>query len=177
MAGKKERTTDNDVYFMQKALALARKAYTHNEVPVGAIVVSPDGTILGRGYNQIEKRKVQTAHAEIQASNKACKKWGDWRLDGCQLYVTLEPCTMCMGLVRLSRIKRLIFGVHSKLFGYQLDKRGIHPLYKEDVVQVAEGICSQEAAQILKDFFKQRRKEKGWQEQNNVQIMKKNWQK
>ncbi|MEX0940500.1 MAG: nucleoside deaminase [Candidatus Babeliales bacterium] len=146
-----------DYYFMNQALIQAQKAFKEDEVPVGAIVVDIEGKIIGRGYNQVEKKHQQLAHAEVNAIAQACKKRGDWRLDGCWLYVTLEPCMMCMGLIRLSRLQGVVFGTKSKLFGYQLDKEGQISLYNKDI-EIKEGILAQEAADILKQFFKQKRK-------------------
>ena len=91
-------------YYMKKALVLARKAFDLGEVPVGSIVVDSNEKIIGRGYNSVEKNKSQLAHAELLAISKAVKKRGDWRLDGCTLYVTLEPCGMCFHAIGLSRI-------------------------------------------------------------------------
>ncbi len=109
-----------DQKYMKMALAQAKKAFAADEVPIGAIVVDSEGQVMGRGYNQVEKKHLQTAHAEVIAISRACKKVGDWRLNDCTLYVTLEPCTICMGLVGLSRVKRVVFGAQSTLFGYQL---------------------------------------------------------
>lgn len=149
----------DDAYFMQLALKQAQKAFEHDEVPVGAIVVASDGTVLGRGYNQVAKRHQQIAHAEVIAISKASKKIGDWRLDNCWLYVTLEPCKMCMGLVRLSRLKGVVFGASSKLFGYRLDKEGQVSIYNKDV-KVEEGVFAEESAALLKKFFKQKRQKR-----------------
>ncbi len=146
--------------YMQSALRLARKAYACDEVPVGAIVVGPDGTILGRGYNQVEKRGVQTGHAELIAITQAAKKRGDWRLDGCILYVTLEPCIMCMGLIRLSRFEAIIYGASSPLFGYRLDNEALSSVYKRDMI-VEGGVCASESRQLMKQFFNKKRMNPG----------------
>ncbi len=90
---------ETDAYFMQKALRLAEKAYQHDEVPIGAVVVSAEGKVLGRGYNRTEVDYSQSRHAEVCAIERAGKKLLDWRLDGCTLYVTLQPCIMCMSLI------------------------------------------------------------------------------
>lgn len=150
---------DSDEIFMRHALKEANKAFERDEVPIGAIIVSPDGTILGRGYNVVETKHQQLAHAEVIAITKACKKRGDWRLDGCWLYVTLEPCLMCIGLAYLSRLKGVVFGARSPLFGYQLDKYSHIQLYKKDMLEIKEGICAEESANLLKKFFKQKRNE------------------
>jgi len=149
----------DDEYYMQKALELAQQAATHNEVPIGAVVVDQTGAIIGHGYNQVESKKVQIAHAEIIAITEAAQTVGDWRLDGCRIYVTLEPCVMCMGLIQLSRLHRVIYAIESPRFGYQLDNRAISSVYKKDVY-VEQGICAEEAQQILKQFFQQKRKKK-----------------
>ncbi|WP_367614240.1 nucleoside deaminase [Allobaculum sp. Allo2] len=95
---------------MKKALRLARKAETENEVPVGAIVVDENGTIIGRGYNRREKRQSVTEHAELMAIASACRKLHSWRLENCSLYVTLEPCVMCSGAIIQSRIAHVYYG-------------------------------------------------------------------
>ena len=147
---------DRDTYFMKQALKQAHKAYDADEVPVGAVVVDADGRIIARGYNQVEKRCTQRAHAENIALEKAGKKVGNWRLHGCWLYVTLEPCVMCMEFIRLSRLEGVVFGAHSPLFGYQLDKEVSDRLYKR-AVSVIENICAQESIKLLQRFFKQKR--------------------
>jgi tRNA(adenine34) deaminase len=138
--------------FMNEALEYARQAASQQEVPIGAVVVDAQGNIIGRGYNQVEGRKSQLAHAEIEAITQATQAIGDWRLDGCTLYVTLEPCKMCMGLIQLSRLDRVVYGADSPRFGHS-DQ---HPtIYKE--VLVEKGVRADEAKQLLQDFFKKRR--------------------
>lgn len=150
----------NDQFYMKKALQLAKKAFAADEVPIGALVVDVQGNILGRGYNQVEKKQQQIAHAEVIAITKASKQLNSWRLDNCWLYVTLEPCRMCMGLIRLSRLQGVIYAADSPLFGYSLDKEGIVPVYKENIIKIMKGICAQESADLLKQFFKQKRKKR-----------------
>ncbi len=145
---------------MRKALQEAFKAFKNQEVPVGAVIVDQQGKILAKGYNQVQKKHSQLAHAEIIAIQKASKKIGDWRLVGCDLYVTLEPCRMCMGLITLSRLNRVVFGTGSPIFGYQPDKDGGIPVYKKNVVKILEGLCSEEASDLLKVFFRNRRKQR-----------------
>ena len=161
---------------MEVALALARKALAKGEVPIGAIVVDPGGTIIGRGFNSVETRGCQCEHAEVRAIRQACKKIGDWRLEGCSLFVTLEPCLMCFGLIALSRIKNLYFGAHSPLFGVgnivQLDddKRGsssliggvgeIAAVYRK-WLSIHGGLKAQECADILSLFFEKARAKRG----------------
>ncbi|KKP35633.1 MAG: CMP/dCMP deaminase zinc-binding protein [candidate division TM6 bacterium GW2011_GWF2_32_72] len=150
-----------DICFMQKALAQAEVAFTKNEVPIGAIILGPDNKIIARAHNQVERKNCQCYHAEILAIKKACKKLGDWRLDNCTLYVTLEPCAMCMHLIMMSRISKLIYGTKSPLFGYHLDKPEPFRIYKRDALEIKEGLCSEESLNLLKLFFKLRRAKKG----------------
>ena len=95
--------TDHE-HYMSLALDLAREAYAHGEVPVGAVVVGPDGEVLGRGRNRRQESGDATAHAEVEAIREACKALGDGRLSGCTLYVTLEPCPMCAGAIINARV-------------------------------------------------------------------------
>ena len=149
---------ETDAYFMQKALRLAEKAYQHDEVPIGAVVVSAEGKVLGRGYNRTEVDYSQSRHAEVCAIERAGKKLLDWRLDGCTLYVTLQPCIMCMSLICLSRVTRLVYGAESPLFGYHLDKEVLPRLYKKHIKGITSGILEEESKVLLERFFKQKRK-------------------
>lgn len=148
-----------DKKYMAKALALAQRAFACDEVPVGAIVVAPDGVIIGSGYNQVEKRKTVTAHAEIRALAAAGKKRGDWRLDGCWIYVTLEPCSLCMAALQMSRVAGIVYSAMSPLFSYRLDNQGNSWVYRKNtplVLSMNDG--DQTAATLLKSFFKKKRK-------------------
>jgi len=147
-----------DVQFMRQALRQAQKASECDEVPIGAVIVNDKGEVIARGYNQVEKQHTQTAHAEMLAIAKAGKKMQDWRLEDCWIYVTLEPCAMCMVLIRLSRMKGVVFGADSPLFGYRLDKMLQLPVYKKDTFHVIKGVLKDEAAYLLKSFFKKKRK-------------------
>ncbi|OGF01636.1 MAG: tRNA-specific adenosine deaminase [Candidatus Edwardsbacteria bacterium GWF2_54_11] len=147
----------DDTYFMQRALKLAQKAALKNEVPVGAVIVH-DGRIVGRGWNQVESRKDASGHAEMTALKQAARKLGRWRLTGCTLYVTLEPCAMCAGAMVLARIDRLVYtapdpkaGACGSVFNIVEDKRLNHR------IKVERGLLAKEASQLLKDFFKKRR--------------------
>jgi tRNA(adenine34) deaminase len=148
---------EKDHFFMHKALKLAHKAYSLDEVPIGAIAVDCQGTIIGRGYNLVEKKHTQRAHAEVIALEQAAKKKKDWRLEGCWLYVTLEPCTMCMGLIQLSRLQGVVYAASSPLFGY-LDSSTTSFVYRKDTPIIIAGVGAQESAQLLRLFFKEKRK-------------------
>ena len=143
---------------MEHALAQARMAFECDEVPIGAIVVSPERTIIGRGYNKVEGQGCQIAHAEMRAIQKACRNVGDWRLDGHWVYVTLEPCSMCMSFMKLSRVAGVVYGAESPFFGYHLDKDAGLRVYNKNTVQIVGGICAEESVSLLKRFFQNKRK-------------------
>lgn len=122
------------------------------------VIVAPDGKVLAQAYNATESSHTQTAHAEMLAIAQAGKVLGDWRLQDCWLYVTLEPCAMCMNAILISRLAGLVYGAPSPLFGYlKVDKEGSSWLYKRDALTIVDGICEQEAQQLLKQFFKKKR--------------------
>jgi tRNA(Arg) A34 adenosine deaminase TadA len=114
-----------DIIFMDAALEQAEIAAEQSEVPVGAVVIDEKGAIIARAYNQVEHTGTQRAHAEMLALEQAALSRGNWRLSGCWLYVTLEPCTMCMGLARLSRVAGVVYGARSPLMGYSLHEPGV----------------------------------------------------
>jgi len=143
--------------FMSKAMSQARLAYKADEVPIGAVVIDENGEILGRGYNQIEKKGCQTYHAEVQAIKKACKKIGDWRLNNCWIFVTLEPCLMCFGLIKLSRIKGLVYGAESPLFGFSKELNKNLNIACQDLI-IKEGVKKNQSGDLLTKFFKKARK-------------------
>jgi tRNA(adenine34) deaminase len=149
-------------FFMQEALKQAKIALKKGEVPVGAVLVDSSGKILARGYNKIEKMGCQVAHAESIVIQKACKKFKDWRLDGCWLYVTLEPCLMCFGLIQLSRIKGLVFGANSEFLGAGLGclKEGDRYKVFNKNLEIKSGLKEKESTDILKRFFKALRKKR-----------------
>jgi tRNA(adenine34) deaminase len=143
---------------MQKAVALARRAFAIDEVPIGALIVNSQGVILARAFNKAECTMTQTAHAELIALAKAGKKAGDWRLEGCWLYVTLEPCAMCMNAIILSRLEGVVFGAESPLFGFHtVDKHSPSWLYKRDNLGIIGGICEEDSRKLLQEFFKKKR--------------------
>jgi tRNA(adenine34) deaminase len=149
----------NHYVFMQQALREAEKAGRKDEVPIGAIVVHESGVIIARAYNLVEMRHTQAAHAEVLVLAKAGKKVGDWRLQECWLYVTLEPCAMCFNLIKLSRLKGVVYGAASPLFGYHLDNVSSLWLYKDRPFpfKIVEGVGARQAADLLKKFFKNKR--------------------
>ena len=144
--------------FMREALKEAKKAYKRKEVPIGAVVVYKN-KIISRGYNLREKKKNALLHAEIIAIEKACRKLRSWRLDECDLYVTLEPCPMCSGAIINSRIKNIFFGADDPKAGCVNSKAHLFEtgLFNHDV-NVVGGVLKSECSQILKDFFSELRK-------------------
>ena len=147
-------------YFMKQALKEAEKAYKKLEVPVGAVIVK-DGKIIARGYNQKETKKDTTKHAEIIAIQKASKKLGSWRLIDCEMYVTLEPCSMCAGAIINSRLKKIYIGTRDEKTGAVGSVLNLLEDYKfNHKVEIESGIMQKECEKILKDFFKELRKNK-----------------
>ncbi len=149
----------DDEYWMNEALAEAKKALEEKEIPVGAVVVAND-RIIGRGHNSTERLKDPTAHAEIIALSAAANYLNNWRLNEATLYVTLEPCLMCTGALVLARIKRLVFGAYDEKFGacgsiYNIpfDARFNHTF------DVIPGVKAEDSKLLLKSFFENRRME------------------
>lgn len=143
---------------MNEAISLAKKAAEHSDVPVGAVVVK-DGEIIGRGYNLREQTRDATAHAEVVAIREACKKLSAWRLDDCELYVTLEPCPMCAGAIINSRIKTVVFGAFDKKAG-SASKESVIDMFSlpfNHKPEVYAGICEKECSALLSDFFEDKR--------------------
>ncbi|TWD80926.1 tRNA(adenine34) deaminase [Kribbella amoyensis] len=139
---------------MLLALAEAEKAEGSADVPIGAIVVDEDGEVIGRGHNEREATGDPTAHAEVLAIREAARHVGEWRLSGCTLVVTLEPCTMCAGAIVLSRIDRLVFGAYDEkagavgsLWDVVRDRRLNHR------PEVVSGVMADETGSRLRDFF------------------------
>lgn len=149
-----------DICFMNAAFEQAQLAYALNEVPVGAVVVDADGSIIAHAYNQVESMGTQRAHAEMSALEMACQVKKNWRLAGCWLYVTLEPCTMCMGFAQLSRVAGVVYGASSPLFGYRLDNNDSLRVYKRDAPIIIGGVDGCRSEQLLKQFFNKKRIEK-----------------
>ncbi len=149
--------SEQDAIFMAQALDYARCALAQNEVPIGAIVVDGAGRVIGSGFNETETVHTQAAHAEMRAIVAAGTTLSDWRLTNCWLYVTLEPCFMCMGLIYLSRFAGVVYGAPSPLFGGQLDSSRMVSIYNVNALTVLSGVCQQEASDMLKDFFRKKR--------------------
>lgn len=141
-----------DAIGMKLALQQAGKAFAHNEVPVGAIIMDKDGVIIARAYNKVEKKETQLAHAELQVLAQATKKIKRWRLSDCTIYITLQPCMMCMGALILSRIGRIVYAANSPLFGCDLDKYEWFGIYK-DSLPIIEFQEQEESKKLLKKFF------------------------
>ena len=151
--------TKNDVFFMNEAIRLAKKAAELGEVPIGAVIVK-DGEVISEGYNLRETEKLSTAHAEISAIDAACKKLGGWRLFGCTLYVTLEPCPMCAGAIVNSRIDRVVYGASDIRFGACGSLFNINSYPLNHAFEITKGVCEEECRTLLSDFFSELRKKK-----------------
>lgn len=152
--------------YMKEALKQAQKAYKKNEVPVGAVIVK-DNKIIARAYNIKETKQDTTKHAEIIAIQKASKKLEAWRLNDCEMYVTLEPCSMCAGAIIQSRIKKVYIGTMDPKTGACGSVYNIFKDYKfNHEVEVEYGILQKDCEKILKDFFKSLRKAGGKSDKN-----------
>jgi tRNA(adenine34) deaminase len=146
--------SDRDIQWMKEALAEALKSFDVHETPIGAVIVK-DGRIIARGCNLRNTSKSSLAHAEISAIEQACREVGDWRLEGCTMYVTLEPCPMCAGALVQSRIDRVVIGAMNpkagcagSIMNLLEDKRFNHQ------VRVDRGCLAEESAALLKRFFR-----------------------
>ena len=148
-----------DEKYMDLALTLAKEAATEGEVPVGAVIVKDD-RVIGTGRNRREISKNALAHAEIEAINNACKTLGGWRLHGCDLYVTLEPCTMCSGAIIQSRIRKVYFGAYEPKSGAVVSCNDIFEVSHghNHKVEFEGGIMEKECSQMMLDFFRAIRK-------------------
>lgn len=142
---------------MREALRLAKRAAAMGEMPVGAVIVR-DGDIISRGYNKREKKKNALLHAETVAIDKACRKLGGWRLTGCEMYVTLEPCPMCAGAILNSRIERVWFGAYDSKSGCCGSKLNLLDMNLCNFkTEVSGGILESECSDVIKLFFKKLR--------------------
>ena len=148
----------NHEKFMRKAMLQAKKAEAIGEVPIGCVIVR-NGEIIARGYNRRKKDKNTLSHAELIAINKACKKTGDWRLEDCVLYVTLEPCQMCAGAIVQARLPLVVIGCKNEKAGCA---GSIINLFNVDKfnhqVETIEGVLEEDCSRMLTEFFKGLRK-------------------
>ena len=155
-------------FYMKEAIKEAKKAEKKDEVPIGAVIVYQD-KIIARGHNLREKKQMSLAHAEVEAIQKACKKMGTWRLEDCEIYVTLEPCPMCAGAILQSRIAKVIYGASDPKGGsvgscfnmYSIPGFNHYP-------EVISGVMEKECADLLKNFFKNKRIQKAKKKQEII---------
>ena len=143
--------------YMNQALTLAREAAAHGEVPVGCVIVR-DGKIIGRGRNRREEKQAVSSHAEMEAMAQANEALGSWRLEDCDLYVTLEPCPMCAGAILNARVRRVFYGARERAMGAC---GGVLNLFMEDFPhhpQLVGGILAEDCQTVLSAFFKELRK-------------------
>ena len=154
------RKLTDDERFMKEALRQAMKARALEEVPIGCVIVH-DGNIIARGYNRRNTDKNTTSHAEINAIRKASRKLGDWRLEGCTMYITLEPCQMCAGAIVQARIDRAVIGSMNPKAGCAGSVLNIleMPQFNHQV-EVTRGVLQDECSQMLSGFFRQLREKK-----------------
>ena len=151
---------DKDSIYMKEALKQARKAYKIKEVPIGCVIVHED-KIIARGYNKRNIKKNTLAHAEILAINKASRVLGDWRLEDCTMYVTLEPCQMCAGAIVQARVKRVVIGSMNPKAGCGGSILNLLEMEAfNHQVEVERGVLDEECSQMMKEFFKELREEK-----------------
>ena len=144
-------TPFNDEYYMRQALQEAQKAYEHEEIPVGAVIVAQH-QIIARTHNTTERLNDVTAHAEMQAITSAANFLGGKYLKDCILYVTLEPCQMCAGALYWSQISKIVFGASDENRGYQKMGTQLHPK-----TQIVSGVLEKECSKLMKAFFKNKR--------------------
>lgn len=148
--------------FMKAAIVQAKKAYALGEVPIGCVIVK-DNQIIARGYNRRSIDQNTLAHAEMIAIKKACKKLGDWRLEDCTMYITLEPCPMCAGAIVQARIKNIVIGAMNAKAGCAgsiLDLMHIQRFNHQVDTLLLDGEIHEECVELLKDFFRELRQKK-----------------
>ena len=143
---------------MKVALSLASEAFEIGEIPVGALVVDSNGEIISSAYNLRETKKNATAHAEILAIEQACAALGSWRLQGCTLYVTLEPCPMCAGALVNSRIDRVVFGAYDMQAGCCGSVINFNAYPFNHAFAINGGVLEKECREVLQSFFEKKRK-------------------
>lgn len=152
--------TKDTIKYMKEAIRQAKKAYALGEVPIGCVIVC-EGKIIGRGYNRRTTEKNPLAHAEMIAIRKASRRLGDWRLEGCQMYVTLEPCQMCAGAIVQARMDKVVIGCMNPKAGCA---GSILDLLREEAfnhqAEVETGVLEKECSEMMKAFFKELREKK-----------------
>lgn len=146
-----------DEEYMERALTLAQKAFDMGEIPVGALVIDPQGAVIGEGYNQRETLLSPTAHAEVLAIEQAARALGSWRLTGCTLYVTLEPCPMCAGAAMNARLARIVYGAFDEKNGACASVAALFDEKFTHIPRVRSRILEERCGDILTRFFKQLR--------------------
>ena len=152
--------SDTDEKYMREALRQAKKAYALEETPIGCVIVH-DGKIIGRGYNRRNTDKSPLAHAEITAIRKASRKIGDWRLEECTMYVTLEPCQMCAGAIVQSRIPRVVIGCMNPKAGCAGSVLNILQVKEfNHQAEIESGVLGEECSELMKQFFRELRDKK-----------------
>lgn len=152
--------TDTDEKYMREALRQAKKAYALEETPIGCVIVH-DGKVIGRGYNRRNTDKSPLAHAEIAAIRKASRKIGDWRLEECTMYVTLEPCQMCAGAIVQSRIPRVVIGCMNPKAGCAGSVLNILQVKEfNHQAEIESGVLGEECSELMKQFFRELRDKK-----------------
>ena len=154
------RKYTEDEKFMKEAIKQAKKAEAIGDVPIGCVIVH-DGKVIARGYNKRNKDKTVLAHAELLAMKKACKKLGDWRLEDCTMYITLEPCQMCAGAIVQARIPKVVIGSMNPKAGCAGSVLNLMqvPAFNHQV-KITRGILEKECSHLISSFFEQLRSEK-----------------
>ena len=143
--------------YMRRALALAAEAAEAGEVPVGCVIVDRDGTVLGEGRNRREKTRAVTGHAELMALEAACAARGDWRMDDCTAFVTLEPCPMCAGAFINARLGTLVYGAKEPQFGSAASILNLFEERYPSRTAIYGGVLARESAALLRAFFERKR--------------------
>ncbi len=160
----------NDEFYMSMAMKLAHEAAAEGETPVGAVIVRDDGFIAGTGRNRREQDRNALYHAEILAIDEACKALGGWRLCGCTLYVTLEPCPMCAGAIINSRIDRVVYGASDSVAGSAGGLADIFSLGYNHRPQLVSGVLRDESEELLRNFFSDLRRKRKMQKINLIEV-------
>jgi len=146
--------------YMRMALELAEQAAQAGEIPVGCVIVDDTGRVLGRGRNRREETRAVTGHAELEAIDAACRSRGDWRLDDCTLFVTLEPCPMCAGAMINARLGTLVYGAREPRFGSAASILNLFEERYPSRTAIYGGVLAEESSALLQAFFDQLRRRK-----------------